>query len=147
MKNFHSLALSAVCAGLLLPSIFAADEATPHDKAAAQSPSAPVKVKNLGVDAFEAKAKEKKSVILDVRTPKEYQTGHLPGAVNIDFNSPDFDKKISELDTNKTYLVHCAAGGRSAKACDKMGRLPFKDVYNLEGGLNAWKKAGKEVEK
>jgi rhodanese-related sulfurtransferase len=67
--------------------------------------------------------------------------------VNIDFNAPDFDKKISELDTNKTYLVHCAAGVRSAKACEKMGHLPFKEVYNLEGGLNAWKQAGKKVEK
>jgi len=71
----------------------------------------------------------------------------MPGAMLVDFNSPDFEKKIASLDKDKTYLVHCAAGGRSAKASAKMGALNFKSVYNLEGGYRAWEKAGNKGEK
>ena len=54
-----------------------------------------------------------KVVVLDVRTPKEFKEGHIPGATNIDFTTPDFEKRIGKLDKSKTYLVHCASGGRS----------------------------------
>jgi rhodanese-related sulfurtransferase len=83
----------------------------------------------------------------DVRTPKEFAAGHLPGAVNIDWNADDFGSKAAALDKSKTYLVHCAVGGRSAKASDKMTAIQFTNVYNLEGGMKAWEKAGKPVEK
>ena len=103
--------------------------------------------KNASVDEFDKLRSDKKNVVLDVRTPKEFATSHIPGAVNIDWNGPDFEKKVGELDKRKTYLVHCAAGGRSAKASEKLTRLNFKSVYNLEGGMKAWEKAGKPVEK
>ena len=103
--------------------------------------------KNLNVGQFEKMRAEKTNVVLDVRTQKEYDAGHIPGAVLIDFNSPDFEKKVATLDKNKTYLVHCAAGGRSAKASGKMSALNFKSVYNLEGGYRAWEKAGNKGEK
>ena len=103
--------------------------------------------KNLNVDQFEKLRAAKTNVVLDVRTKKEYDAGHVPGAVLLDFNSPDFEKKIATLDKDTTYLVHCAAGGRSAKASAKMGALNFKNVYNLEGGYRAWEKAGHKGEK
>ena len=86
-------------------------------------------------------------MVLDVRTREEYAAGHIPGAVNIDVNAPDFQEKISKLDKNKTYLVHCAAGVRSARACDRMSRLDFSKLYNLGGGFRAWEKAGNKAEK
>src|SRR6266568_2910016 len=70
--------------------------------------------KNLSVAEFEKLRADKKNVVLDVRTKKEFEAGHIPGAINIDVNTPDFKEKISKLNKNKTYLVHCAAGGRSA---------------------------------
>jgi phage shock protein E len=103
--------------------------------------------KNLNVPEFEKMRAAKTNVLLDVRTKKEYDAGHIPGAVLIDFNSPDFEKKIATLDKDKTYLVHCAVGGRSAKAAAKMSALNFKSVYNLEGGYRAWEKAGNKGEK
>ena len=103
--------------------------------------------KNLNVEQFEKKRAEKTNVVLDVRTQKEFDAGHIPGAVLIDFNSSDFDKKIAVLDKEKTYLVHCAAGGRSAKAAAKLSVLNFKNVYNLEGGYKSWEKAGNKGEK
>ena len=111
------------------------------------SPAFAADHKNLNVDQFEKMRANKTNVVLDVRTKKEYDAGHMPGAVLIDFNSPDFDKKIATLDKDKTYLVHCAAGGRSAKAAGKMSTLNFKSVYNLEGGYRAWEKAGNKGEK
>ena len=103
--------------------------------------------KDVGPDEFEKLWKDKKGIVLDVRTAKEFQSGHIPGALNIDINSPDFDKKISDLDRSQTYLVHCAAGIRSVRACEKMSKLDFKNLINLQGGLKAWEKAGKPVEK
>ena len=108
---------------------------------------AQAKFKNAGVDQFDKLRQQTNTVVLDVRTPKEFAAGHIPGAVNIDWNADDFGKKVAALDKSKTYLVHCAVGGRSAKASDKMTALQFTDVYNLEGGMKAWEKAGKPVAK
>src|SRR3954469_17320088 len=77
-------------------------------------------VKNVSPQQFEKMRAAKTNIVLDVRTQKEYEAGHIPGAVQIDFNSPDFDKKVGALDKDKTYLVHCAGGNRSAKAAAKL---------------------------
>jgi rhodanese-related sulfurtransferase len=114
---------------------------------AADAPATRPARKDVGVEEFEKMWKEKKGVVLDVRTKKEFEEGHIPGSVNIDINALDFEKRISELDKGKTYLVHCASGVRSVRACDKMGRMEFKELYNLQGGMKAWQKAGKVVEK
>jgi rhodanese-related sulfurtransferase len=55
--------------------------------------------------------------------------------------------KAALLDKSKTYLVHCASGVRSVKACEQLGRLDFPRLYNLAGGFKAWAQAGKPVEK
>ena len=91
--------------------------------------------------------KEKKVIVLDVRTPQEFAAGHIPGSTNLNIRSPDFDKRVSELDKNQSYIVHCARGGRSASACEKMKGLQFKALYDFSGGFDAWTKAGKKVEK
>ncbi|MCI0535445.1 MAG: rhodanese-like domain-containing protein [Verrucomicrobiales bacterium] len=117
-------------------------------KSSGAAPASEVKAyKNVGVEEFDKLRRDNKNVVLDVRTAKEFESGHISGALNIDWNAPDFEKKVSELDRRKTYLVHCAVGGRSAKASDKLAKLNFKSIYNLEGGLKAWEKAGKPVEK
>lgn len=108
---------------------------------------APKKYKNVGVEEFDKLRQDKKNVVLDVRTPEEYAEGHIAGSTNIDINADDFQQKISKLDKGKTYLVHCASGGRSARACNQLGKLNFTKLYNLEGGMGAWEKAGKPVEK
>ncbi len=103
--------------------------------------------KNLSVDEFARMAADKQNVILDVRTPGEFSAGHIPGAVNLDYNAPDFQAKAAALDKRKTYLVHCATGVRSARACEKLVRLDISNLYNLPGGFKAWAKAGQPVEK
>ncbi len=90
---------------------------------------------------------QKKTVVLDVRTPKEYAAGHIADAKNIDFQSPDFEKNLGLLDRKPTYLVHCASGGRSTKSLEVFKKLGFTAVAHLDGGFQAWEKAGKPVKK
>lgn len=78
-------------------------------------------------------------VVLDVRRASEYATLHIVGALNIDRYSSTFVQQLNALDKTKMYLVHCAAGSRSAYARDKMRTLGFKEVYNMLGGINAFK--------
>ncbi|HAB18179.1 MAG TPA: rhodanese-like domain-containing protein [Verrucomicrobiota bacterium] len=115
--------------------------------ASSASTAKPPVTKNLGVEQFDKLRSNTNAVILDVRTPSEFAQGHLPGAVLLDFKAPDFAERLANLDKSKQYLVHCAAGVRSAKACTKMESLGFTNLINLEGGLTAWKQAGKPVAK
>ncbi len=107
-----------------------------------------VSVKNIDANEAEKLLQEnKKIVVLDVRTPIEFNAGHIAGATNINFYNADFERKLNALDKARPYLVHCAVGGRSAKARELMKTLQFKSIYHLEGGLQAWEKAGKPVER
>jgi len=104
-------------------------------------------VRRVSVDEFEKLWQAKTNVVLDVRTEKEFTAGHIPGATNLSINSDEFDEKLAKLDKSKTYLVHCATGGRSARASDKMKRLGFQSVTDMPAGFRGWQKAGKPVEK
>src|SRR5882724_7564744 len=106
-----------------------------------------VLVRRVNVDEFEKLWQDKKNIVLDVRTKKEFENGHIPGAMNLDVNGPDFDQKVAELQKDKVYLVHCAAGVRSARACDKMSRMGFLHLVDLAPGFRGWEKGGKQVEK
>lgn len=104
--------------------------------------------KALAPDAFEAAAKKKKkAVILDIRTPNEVAEGHIQDAEFIDFLGDDFEKGLESLDKKKTYYVYCRSAKRTIPATEKMKEMGFKKVYMLEGGLNNWVSAGKEIVK
>lgn len=70
------------------------------------------------------------TIIVDVRTPAEFATGHLEGALNIDVQSPDFAAQISQLDPSQTYFVYCRSGNRSGQAMAQMSTLGFSDMDN-----------------
>jgi rhodanese-related sulfurtransferase len=70
------------------------------------------------------------TIIIDVRTPAEFATGHLENALNIDVQSPDFQAQISELDPEASYFVYCRTGNRSGQAMAKMANLGFTDMRN-----------------
>jgi rhodanese-related sulfurtransferase len=77
-------------------------------------------------------------IILDVRTPGEFVSGHLAGAINVDFNADDFEMKIGQLNKDGIYLVYCRAGLRSSKAVTMMKDKGFKSLNNLDGGISNW---------
>jgi len=103
-------------------------------------------VKQIDTEQFDKLRQEKGHVVLDVRTAQEYSQGHVPGAVNIDINDPQFKNKVAALDKSKTYLVHCARGVRSARAAKIMSPLGF-DLLDYHGGFDEWKKSGKPVDR
>ncbi len=78
--------------------------------------------------------------LIDVRTPKEYNDGHIENARLIDFLSEDFKIKIQELDKEKPIYLYCRSGGRSGKASIVMEELGFKEIVDLKGGYLAWSK-------
>lgn len=93
---------------------------------------------NINVTSFREKMDDDNVVILDVRTPGEVKDGMIDGAINIDFMDPEFMGKVSGMDKNKTYLVYCQSGGRSARACKMMSESGFKNLYNMKEGYMGW---------
>ncbi len=81
-------------------------------------------------------------IILDVRTPAEYASGHIENAVNLDYYEDDFEATLNTFDRNKTYLIYCRTASRSASVMKIMQRLEFTEAYNMLGGINAWTAAG-----
>lgn len=77
-------------------------------------------------------------ILVDVRTPEEYATGHLETAKNINLYDEDFTERFKDIDKDETIYVYCKKGGRSAKAQEKLKSLGFTKVINLEGGYDAY---------
>ena len=97
------------------------------------------------ISAQEAKDKiDGGAQIVDVRTPGEYTGGHVPGAINIPHMS--IVARKGELATDKELVFICQVGQRSALAAEFAAASGFKDLYNVEGGTDAWVKAGYGVE-
>jgi phage shock protein E len=90
---------------------------------------------SLSYEEFIINAKSTKGVIIDARTPQEYDSGHLANSVLIDFLSPDFTDKISKLDRNGHYFLYCRSGNRTGKALNQMKEMGFKNVFHLKGGV------------
>ena len=97
---------------------------------------------NLNVSEFSQKITEPDVIILDVRTPEEFASGHIEGALNIDFNSGDFANEITRLNPSENYAIYCRSGSRSGQAASIMHKAGFHDVSNLNGGVIDWTNAG-----
>ena len=85
-------------------------------------------------------------VVLDVRTPEEFAGPHLTGAVNVDFYDSYFQSRLDLLDKDTPYLVYCRSGNRSGSTIEIMKDLGFTEVYDVDGGINAWVGAGLPTE-
>ncbi|MEP1095243.1 MAG: rhodanese-like domain-containing protein [Cyclobacteriaceae bacterium] len=99
------------------------------------------------VTADELKELMKQDILLvDVRTPNEYQQGRIAGSKLVNFRDADFATKIAQLDIDKPVAVYCAAGGRSTNAMKVFQDAGFKTIYNYKGGFGDWKKRGEMIE-
>lgn len=93
---------------------------------------------NLNAEEFITKlGNTPDAVLLDVRTPAELVGNKIEGAVNLDYYAPGFVGQLSGLDREKTYLLYCRSGQRSANACRTMHGLGFTKLFNLSGGILA----------
>lgn len=81
-------------------------------------------------------------VVIDVCKPNEYETAHIKDAINIDYFSQLFKARLDTLDRDRTYVVYCRMGARSALALKAMKKLGFRKVYNIIGGTLLWEEEG-----
>jgi rhodanese-related sulfurtransferase len=101
---------------------------------------------SITVEEFEKKLSDGNAQLIDVRTPEEYNQGHLKGALNYNINSSEFENQLSKLDKNKPVLVYCLSGGRSGSAAEMMADKGFTEVYNMQGGIMKWIAANKKLD-
>lgn len=103
---------------------------------------------SLTASEFEKGIGSKDSIqLLDVRTAGEYNGGHIQHALLADWKDQnEFSRRIGFIDKDKPVYVYCLGGGRSAAAAAKMREMGYKEVYELKGGINAWKAENKAVE-
>ena len=93
------------------------------------------------VEAAQLLAQKPNIKVLDVRTGFEYKRGHIEGAVQINYYSFSFKDKLSTLDKEITWLVHCKSGVRSGKTLSLMKELGFKSIIHMDDGINGWRAA------
>lgn len=86
-------------------------------------------------------------ILLDVRDGEEYETGHIPGAINISRGSLDFKVNLIIPDKNKKIIVYCGLDLRGPLATKSLNDLGYKKAVNMIGGLKAWKEAGYPIVK
>lgn len=85
------------------------------------------------------------AIVLDIRTPEEFEEGIIEGAVNIDFYEADFAEQLDGLDKNADYVVYCRSGNRSGQAMPTFRELGFTSVIEIDGGISGWYQEGLPV--
>lgn len=85
-------------------------------------------------------------VVVDIRTPQEYNQGHIPGVKHIDYRGANFIEEMQKLDVNAPVVIHCASGGRSGNATKQLQEVGFTKIYDYSGGFNDWRKRGEKIE-
>lgn len=105
----------------------------------------PIEFVQVAPEVFVSMHQSGEGVLLDVRTPEEYDEGHLQDAVLIDFYEADFKDNLSALDRDLKYFVYCRSGNRSGQTIELMQEMSFSAVVGLEGGIGAWKEFGGEI--
>lgn len=95
-------------------------------------------IKNVDAATFKELIEKEDGIVLDVRTPEEVASGHIPNASTINIYDEDFEAKINMMQKDKTIYVYCKSGGRSSQAAQLLQKNGFNKVYNLDGGTMAW---------
>jgi rhodanese-related sulfurtransferase len=93
------------------------------------------------------KAKGDSVLLIDVRTPGEFRSGHIPGALSIDINGPDFAGEVAKLPKDKQVFVYCRSGRRSQASVAVFFQAGFENVANLTHGIGDWQDAGLPIQR
>ena len=92
----------------------------------------------LTPEEFESHISKKNAQLIDVRTPREFNMGHIRNAININFFSRSFFLDMDRMDKTKPLYLYCRSGSRSSKAAYKLAARGFKEIYDLQGGILKW---------
>ncbi len=90
------------------------------------------------VEAAKMLKENPKAIVLDIRTPAEFNEGHIPGAVNIDYKADSFESELEKLDRDATYVMHCRSGRRSANSFETFSKLGFQNIVHMDDGILGW---------
>ncbi len=102
---------------------------------------------NLNVETFHKAMQEKNIQLLDVRTIEEYNSGHIANSLQANWNNKkEFTDRTSHLKKDIPVYTYCVSGYRSGEATKWLLQNGFKEVYNLDGGIVAWKNKGLPTE-
>ena len=129
MKKAAALAVAAIASVGLLAGCSSSNEA----------------IKKVDPVEFSEVVKQPGVITLDVRTPEEFNAGHIANAININLEGSDFTSEVSKLDMNATIAVYCRSGNRSGVATEQMAELGFVDMYEMQGGILEWEAVGGQV--
>lgn len=83
--------------------------------------------------------------LIDIRTPREFKSGYIKGAVNINFFDSDFTGQMLKLNKEKEIYIYCRSGNRTGKAANKLKDQGFTKIYDLQGGILNWNRNNLEV--
>ena len=125
-----------ICLGFILPSLSAQDNTRILTVSAKEA-----------VDLIDKHNGDSNFAILDIRTPGEFQSGHLQSAILIDFYSQTFVDRLRQLDKGKNFLIYCRTGNRSTKSLEIFKKLKFQKIYHMANGISTWKSGGFPVVK
>jgi rhodanese-related sulfurtransferase len=94
----------------------------------------------LGIKQITPKELDQKKgmMLLDVRSDKEYEQGHIPGAAHVPL--PEIGDRVKKLKKDKDLVVYCRSGNQSIWAIKRLMGMGYKNLYNLKGGYSAWKR-------
>ncbi|MBK6342418.1 MAG: rhodanese-like domain-containing protein [Flavobacteriales bacterium] len=123
---FSALVLSTYALGQVQAPVQSAAKAAPQEL----TPSEFQRIAALGTHQ-----------LIDVRTPQEFSSGHIAGAINIDWTAANYEASFSRIDASRPVLLYCHSGGRSEQALEHLVGKGYR-VQHLEGGIAAWRKAG-----
>ena len=93
----------------------------------------------LSYDDFKNQINNDNVLLFDIRTMDEFNSGHLKGSINIDFYEEKlFDKFFKKVTKSKPIYIYCRSGNRSKKSSEKLKKLGFVKIFDLEGGYKNW---------
>ena len=88
-----------------------------------------------------------KVLVVDVRSPSEYQSGHVPGAINVPHKNIKENLSMLTKHKDKDILIYCRSGRRAGFAESTLTELGFENLYHLKGDMNGWQEANMKIEK
>jgi rhodanese-related sulfurtransferase len=95
-------------------------------------------IRSLNPKDFSSEIVKPNSILVDIRTKEEFDSGRIANSINIDYYNPEYLEEFKKLDKASTINIYCASGGRSSSAVKEINKLGFENINELDGGVYSW---------
>ena len=141
MKLDLNFSVSLLVVGLFMNSSCEQKKGQSPTIKSTEFPVQETKIENIkAIEAAKMLKKNPDMMVLDIRTPEEFTSGHIPASVNIDYKAENFESELKKLDRSKSYLMHGRSGRRSTAALDTFSKLGFEHIIHIDDGILGWNK-------